>query len=77
MLPGGRYEVRCYPAWDNYPTDDVAADTRRMNAFIEERVLEMPRAIPVEPQARSKPVHKAKIVGTEALTPKRCYQDLS
>ena len=43
MLPGGAgYELRCHPAWDNYPTDDVAADTRRMNAFIEERVLEMP-----------------------------------
>ena len=25
-----------------FPTDDVAADTRRMNAFIEERVREMP-----------------------------------
>ena len=43
MLPGGAgYELRCYPAWDNYPSDDVAADTRRMNAYIEERVLEMP-----------------------------------
>ena len=26
------------PAWENFPTDDVVADTRRMNAFIEERV---------------------------------------
>ena len=31
-----------YPAWENYPTEDVAADTLRMNAFIEERVREMP-----------------------------------
>lgn len=36
------YAVKIYPAWDNYPTDDLTADTRRMNAFIEERVLEMP-----------------------------------
>ena len=43
MLPGrGGYEVTCYPAWENFPTDDVAADTRRMNAFVEERVREMP-----------------------------------
>jgi KDO2-lipid IV(A) lauroyltransferase len=43
MLPGGAgYEVAILPAWDNFPTDDVATDTRRMNAFIEERVREMP-----------------------------------
>ena len=36
------YEVRFYPEWENYPTDDVAADTRRVNDFIEQRVLEMP-----------------------------------
>lgn len=43
MLPGSEgYEVTCYPAWDNFPTEDVAADTRRMNAFVEERVREMP-----------------------------------
>jgi Kdo2-lipid IVA lauroyltransferase/acyltransferase len=39
---GSGYEVRFYPPWDDYPTGDVAADVRRMNAFIEERVLEMP-----------------------------------
>lgn len=36
------YELRFYPAWDNYPTGDVESDTRRMNAFIEDRVREMP-----------------------------------
>ena len=36
------YELRFYPAWENYPTGDVADDTRRMNAFIEDRVREMP-----------------------------------
>jgi KDO2-lipid IV(A) lauroyltransferase len=36
------YEVVVYPPWDNYPTGDVEADVRRMNAFIEERVREMP-----------------------------------
>jgi KDO2-lipid IV(A) lauroyltransferase len=43
MLPGGAgYELRCYPAWENFPSDDPIADTRRMNAFIEECVREMP-----------------------------------
>ena len=39
---GEGYVVRFYPAWENYPTGDIEADVRRMNAFIEERVKEMP-----------------------------------
>ncbi len=43
MLPGGAgYELTCYPAWENFPSGDDAADARRMNEFIEERVREMP-----------------------------------
>ena len=43
MLAGGEgYEVRFYPAWEKFPSDDVTEDTRRMNAFVEERVREMP-----------------------------------
>ena len=43
QLPGGEgYVLRMYSAWENYPGESVEADTRRMNAFIEERVLEMP-----------------------------------
>ena len=43
MLPGGAgYELTCYPPWENFPSGDDAADARRLNAFIEERVLEMP-----------------------------------
>ncbi|MGQ0526274.1 MAG: LpxL/LpxP family acyltransferase [Betaproteobacteria bacterium] len=43
QLPGGAgYVLKFYPAWTGFPTDDVAADVRRMNAFIEERVREMP-----------------------------------
>jgi len=43
QLPGGEgYVARFYPAWEGYPTGDLEADVRRMNAFIEERVLEMP-----------------------------------
>ncbi|HYP67753.1 MAG TPA: lipid A biosynthesis acyltransferase [Thiobacillaceae bacterium] len=43
QLPGGQgYVMRFYPAWDNFPSDDVEADTVRMNRFIEDRVREMP-----------------------------------
>ena len=43
QLPGAQgYELRFYPAWEHYPGDDESADARRMNAFIEERVREMP-----------------------------------
>ena len=36
------YRVVFYPAWEDYPGEDMVAATRRMNAFIEERVREHP-----------------------------------
>jgi KDO2-lipid IV(A) lauroyltransferase len=43
VLPNYKgYEVHFYPAWENYPTHDLIADTRRINEFIEQRVREMP-----------------------------------
>lgn len=36
------YVTTFHPAWEGYPGEDLEAATRRMNAFIEERVLEMP-----------------------------------
>lgn len=36
------WKVTFYPAWKNYPGDDVIAATRHMNAFIEERIRETP-----------------------------------
>ena len=43
QLPGaGGYVLTFYPAWRDFPTDDEAGDTRRVNEFIEQRVLEMP-----------------------------------
>jgi KDO2-lipid IV(A) lauroyltransferase len=42
MLPHGGYVVRLYPAWSAFPSGDDQADARRMLAFIEERVREMP-----------------------------------
>jgi KDO2-lipid IV(A) lauroyltransferase len=43
MLPGGAgYVARFYPAWEDFPGSDERRDARRLLAFIEERVREMP-----------------------------------
>ena len=43
QLPGGKgYVMKFYPAWEDFPTSDIEADARRMNAFIEDRIREMP-----------------------------------
>ncbi|MDD4881768.1 MAG: lipid A biosynthesis acyltransferase [Gallionellaceae bacterium] len=38
----GHFVTRFHPAWEDFPSDDAVADTRRMNAYIEERIREMP-----------------------------------
>ena len=42
MLPGAGYVLQIDAPWENFPTRDLAADTRRMNAYIEGRIAEMP-----------------------------------
>ncbi|MDB5909666.1 MAG: lipid biosynthesis acyltransferase [Massilia sp.] len=43
FLPGYRgWKVKFYPAWENYPGDDILEATASMNRFIEERVREAP-----------------------------------
>jgi KDO2-lipid IV(A) lauroyltransferase len=43
FLPGGAgYVIAIEPPWDKFPTEDLLADTRRMNEYIEGKVLEMP-----------------------------------
>jgi KDO2-lipid IV(A) lauroyltransferase len=43
MLPGGAgYVLEIGKAWENFPTADVEADTRRMNGWIEDVVRTMP-----------------------------------
>ena len=39
---GKGYVVKIYEAWQNFPTDDPVADTRRMNEFLEAQILDMP-----------------------------------
>lgn len=43
MLPGGRgYVLDIREAWQDFPGESVEADTRRMNAYIEDCVRQMP-----------------------------------
>lgn len=43
ILPGGAgYRVTIGEPWQDYPTDDVVADTARMNAWIESAIRTMP-----------------------------------
>jgi KDO2-lipid IV(A) lauroyltransferase len=43
FLPNYRgWKVKFYPPWVDYPGDDMVAATRRMNEFIEARIMEAP-----------------------------------
>jgi KDO2-lipid IV(A) lauroyltransferase len=39
---GNRCELEFYPPWENFPSEDVVADTQRMNTFLEARIREVP-----------------------------------
>jgi len=71
ILPGGGgYVVTVFPALAGFPTRDVAADTRRINAFIEAQVREMPeqyywihKRFKTRPQGEASPYERS---GTNA-----------
>jgi len=65
ILPGGEgYVVRIEAPWEDYPTDDIEADTRRMNAYIEARVLEMPEQyLWMHKRFKTRPPGEAKFYG--------------
>ncbi|MFX8813105.1 hypothetical protein ABTM61_19455, partial [Acinetobacter baumannii] len=53
-----------------YPTDDLTADTRRMNAFIEKRVLEMPEQYYwVHKRFKNRPAGEANLYGRADQAP--------
>lgn len=41
-LADGRYQLRLYPALENFPSDDETADTQRINDLIEREIRKMP-----------------------------------
>jgi|SoiMethySBSTD1v2_1073268.scaffolds.fasta_scaffold752090_2 Kdo2-lipid IVA lauroyltransferase/acyltransferase len=81
QLPGGKgYVIQFYPAWTDFPTGDDEADARRMNAFIEERVLEMPeqyhwlhKRFKTRPPG-AKPVYES--VGVETASGQNAFESL-
>jgi KDO2-lipid IV(A) lauroyltransferase len=61
---GKGYVMRFHPAWQDFPSDDVEADTRRMNAFIEDRIREMPEQyFWVHKRFKTRPRGEAKLYG--------------
>ena len=74
MLPGGEgYLVEFGEAWENFPSEDVEADTRRMNAWIEEVVRTMPeqyywvhRRFKTRPAGEERPYRKSVAAITKA-----------
>ncbi len=53
---GRGYDVRFYPAWENFPSGDDEADARRVNAFIEDRVQEnMPQYLWTHKRFKTRP----------------------
>lgn len=59
------WRVKFYPAWEDYPGDDMGAAARRMNAFIEERVREAPseyfwthKRFKTRPEGEASPYHR-------------------
>ena len=60
----GGYVARFYPAWEDFPSNDVEADTRRMNAFIEDRVRELPaQYFWLHKRFKTRPPGEAKLYG--------------
>lgn len=56
------YVVEIRPPWNDYPGEDLTADTRRMNAFIEQEISRMPeqyfwvhRRFKTRPEGESRP----------------------
>ena len=43
ILPGGQgYQVEIGDPWADFPSEDIEADTARMNAWIEAKIRTMP-----------------------------------
>ncbi|MCL2590174.1 MAG: lipid A biosynthesis acyltransferase [Betaproteobacteria bacterium] len=63
MLPGGAgYVLEIGEAWENFPTADIEADTRRMNEWIENVARTMPEQYYwVHRRFKTRPVGQARI----------------
>ena len=61
------WTVRFYPAWENYPGDDILAATQQMNHFIEARVCETPAEyFWTHKRFKTRPVGEASVYAKDA-----------
>lgn len=59
------YVAQAYPPWTDFPGEDLVEATRRMNAFIEQRVLEMPEQyLWTHKRFKTRPPGEAGVYGT-------------
>ena len=42
LADGSGYKLTIFPPFSDYPSDDLEADTRRINAFLEEQIIKQP-----------------------------------
>jgi len=65
ILPGGAgYRVTIEAPWSDFPTGDTLADTRRMNEYIERKVLEMPaQYLWMHKRFKTRPAGEARFYG--------------
>lgn len=63
LLPGGQgYKVHFLPPLADFPTDDVEADTRRINAYLEAQILQrMPQYLWVHKRFKTRPPGEASL----------------
>ncbi len=61
--PNGQgYDVRFYPAWDQFPSGDDEADARRVNAFVEDRVCEnIPQYLWTHKRFKTRPPNESSV----------------
>ena len=61
--PNGQgYDVRFYPALDQFPSGDDEADARRVNAFIEDRVCEnIPQYLWTHKRFKTRPLNESSV----------------
>ena len=59
---GAGYDVRFYPAWEGFPSGNDAADARRVNAFIEDRVREaVPQYLWTHKRFKTRPLNEPSV----------------
>ncbi|MEO7255758.1 MAG: lipid A biosynthesis acyltransferase [Casimicrobium sp.] len=59
---GQGYDVRFYPAWDEFPSGDDEIDARRVNAFIEARVCEnIPQYLWTHKRFKTRPTNEPSV----------------